>query len=178
MATFTASDKWPVNKASLGGAGTDISNAKLTFAGGYMAGGYWVSGDFGSETINLNISLSGAEISLPIDSGIITVKADGTDGTIAGAMNTDKLKDALTPVAKRFGICPGNATYDQVVDTLTQSADLVSGAPQLQNPAVECTAISIALGFTMKPTGEPTVILPAASPSGPDDCSLDGGTGG
>jgi hypothetical protein len=176
--TFTTSDVWKVNAASLED-GTSLSKPKLTFPNAYIANGYWVSGDFGTGTINLNISLSGADISLPIDSGIITVKlSDGTDGTIAGAMNTDKLKDALTPVAKKFGICPGNATYDQVVDTLTQSADLVSGAPQLQNPAVECTAISIALGFTMKPTGEPKEVIPTPPPSGTDDCSGETGADG
>ena len=169
--TFTEADVWKVNAASLTD-GTSLTKPKLTFPNAYISNGYWVSGDFGTGTINLNISLSGADISLPIDSGIITVKlSDGSDGTIAGAMNTDKLKDALTPVAKKFGICPGNATYDQVVDTLTQSADLVSGAPQLQNTAVECTAISIALGFTMKPTGEPKEVIPTPAPTGTDDCS-------
>ena len=177
--TFTAADVWKVNAASLAD-GTSLSNPKLTFPNAYISNGYWVSGDFGTGTINLSISLSGADISLPIDSGIITVKlSDGSDGTIAGAMNTGKLKDALTPVAKKFGICPGNATYDQVVSTLTQSADLVSGAPKLQDPTVECTAISIALGFTMKPTGEPKEVIPTPPPSGTDDCSgADGGTDG
>ncbi len=179
--TFTAADIWKVNAASLTD-GKDLTKPKLSFDKAYISGGYWVSGDFGTETINLSINLSGADISLPIDSGIITVKQNGDDGTIAGAMNNKKLQDALTPVAKKFGICPGNATYDQVVTTLTQSADLVSGAPNLQDPKVECNAISIAIGFTMKPTGEPKEIYTAPPPTGTDDCSgetgpADTGTG-
>ncbi|MBI2393462.1 MAG: hypothetical protein HYV09_28020 [Deltaproteobacteria bacterium] len=163
--------------------GKTIGNPKLQFPSAYVANGYWVSGDFGKGRIELAISLSGADIKLPIDSGIISFKVtDGSDGTIAGAMNTDALKEALTPVAKRFGICPGNATYDQVVETLTQSADLVSDAPNLQNTAVECNAISIALGFTAKKAGDhSTAPIKVTEPStGPDECVEGGeaGTGG
>jgi len=153
--------------------GKTIGNPKLQFPDAYISNGYWVSGDFGKGTIELAISLSGADIKLPIDSGIITFKvADGSDGTIAGAMNTDKLKEALTPVAKRFGICPGNATYDQVVDTLTQSADLVSAAPNLQDTTKECNAISIALGFTVKKVGDHSTapIKVSTTDPGKDDC--------
>lgn len=176
--TFGASETgWSIVDSSLVD-GKTLSKPKLTFPNGYISNGYWVSGDFGQGTINLNISLSGADISLPIDSGIISFKvADGTDGTIAGAMNTGKLKDALTPVAEKFGICPGNATYDQVVNTLTQSADLVSGAPNLQDTTKTCDAISIALGFTIKPIGDESMApIKASSTTGSSGCDMDAGT--
>lgn len=150
-----------------------VKDTTLTFPNAYIANGQWVSGDFGSGTINLNISLAGAEIKLPIDSGIITFKVDGTEGTIAGAMNTDKLKDALTPVAKQFGICPGTSTFETVVNSLTSSADLVSDKPNLQDPAAECNAISIALGFEATKTGDHSsapVITPDTTGGG-DECS-------
>jgi len=178
--TFAAGETgWKILDASLVD-GKSIQNPKLQFEG-YVANGYWVSGDFGKGTINLAISLSGAEISLPIDSGVISFKiADGKDGTIAGAMNTGKLEEALSPVAKRFGICPGNATYEQVVSTLTQSADLVTGAPNLQDKTVTCNAISIALGFTVKEIGDHStapVKVSEVAPPGGDECSEgDGGT--
>ena len=100
-------------------------------------------------------------------------------GTIAGAMNTTKLKESLTPIARKFGICPGNATYDQVVNTLTQGADLVSGAPKLQDTTKTCDAISIALGFDVQPTGDHSAakVYTAATTPGKDDCDKpDGGT--
>ncbi len=153
-----------------------VKDSALSFPSAYIANGMWVSGDFGTGTINLNISLAGASISLPIDSGIITMKVDGTEGTIAGAMNTDKLKDALTPVAKQFGICPGTSTFDTVVNSLTSSADLVSNAPNLQDPSVECNAISIALGFDAVKTGDHTSapeITPDTSGGG-DECTEEG----
>jgi hypothetical protein len=178
--TFGASETgWKIVDASLTD-GKTIANPKLTFPNAYISNGYWVSGDFGTGRINLNISLSGADISLPIDSGIITLKvADGTDGTIAGAMNIDALREALTPVAKRFGICPGNATYEQVISTLTQSADLVSGAPKLQDTSKTCDAISIALGFTAKQIGDHSMapIKVTETTPGMDECVEGGETG-
>lgn len=179
--TFAAGETgWKIVDASLTD-GKTIGTPKLTFPTGYIAGGYWVSGDFGTGRINLNISLSGADISLPIDSGVISFKvADGTDGTIAGAMNIKALEEALSPVAKRFGICPGNATYEQVISTLTQSADLVSGAPGLQDTSKTCDAISIALGFTAKPIGDHSTapIKVTSTMMGPDECVEGGETGG
>ncbi len=168
--------KWQIVAGSLLD-GASVNKPKLTFPNGYIAGGYWVSGDFGKENIELDISLSGATIKLPIGSGVITMKTDGTDGTIAGAMNTTELKEALTPVARRFGICPGNATFDQVVDTLTQSADLVTGAPNLQDTTKQCNAISIALGFVAgASTDHSTATVKVTDgPTGPDECDTDGG---
>jgi hypothetical protein len=178
--TFSETETgWKIVDASLVD-GKTIGNPKLVFPDAYIAGGYWVSGDFGKGRINLNISLSGADISLPIDSGIITFKvADGSDGTIAGAMNIEALREALTPVAKRFGICPGNATYEQVISTLTQSADLVSAAPGLQDTSKTCDAISIALGFTAKKAGDHSTapIKPTDTTPGPDECSPEGDAG-
>lgn len=179
--TFAAGETgWKIVDASLTD-GKTIGTPKLTFPTGYIANGYWVSGDFGTGRINLNISLSGADISLPIDSGVISFKvADGTDGTIAGAMNIKALEEALSPVAKRFGICPGNATYEQVISTLTQSADLVSGAPGLQDTTKTCDAISIALGFTAKPIGDHSAapIKVSTTMPGGDECVEGGETGG
>lgn len=176
--TFTPADVWKITDASLAD-GKSITNPKLSFPDGYIANGKWVSGNFGTGTIQLQITLSGASISLPIESGIVVVAVDGSDGTIAGAMDTAQLKEALTPVAERFGICPGNATFDQVVTTLTQSADLVSGAPKLQDTSRDCNAISIAIGFSMAETGTPTAVQPSPTSSGTSNCTgSEGGDGG
>ncbi len=179
--TFTAADKWPIVPSSLKDGKTLAGGALLQFPTGYVSNGYWVSGDFGGTgTLNLNISISGADISLPIDSGIVTFKlSDGSNGTIAGAMGVQKLQDSLGPVAKKFGICPSSSTYQQVVTTLTQSADLTGGdsADHFNKVGTQCDAISIALGFTVKETGAPdTVHAPPGTP-GPDQCdATDAGT--
>lgn len=179
----TADTEWPIVPESLvAGATTIPGKAKLQFATGYVSNGYWVSGDFGGKgTLNLDISISGATISLPIDSGVVSFKvADGTDGTIAGAMGVQKLQDSLGPVARKFGICPSSSTYQQVVQTLTQSADLTDNAPVADNfntVGKTCDAISVALGFTVKETAAPTMIHDPAGAPGPDECDTDAGVG-
>ena len=162
--TFTESDKWPIDSASVDAS----KEAKAKFKG-YMAGGMWVSGDFGTGSFALLLPfISGSAASFHLESGVITVRvADGSNGTIAGGATTDSVKIGFTPLMKQFGICPGNATYDQVVATLTQSADLVAGAPQMQNPSVTCNTLSMGLGFSMKPTGMPNTISTLKPPLDP-----------
>jgi len=150
--TFAESEKWPIDFVSIDGS----KEAKLLFSKGYMSGGVWVSGELGTTTAQIMLPLVGVISTLSLESAVITVRVkDGTGGVIAGASDTTKAKDALTPPLKLLGICPGNATYDQVVETLTQSADLVSGAPSLQDMTRECNALSMAFAFTMKPTTAP-----------------------
>jgi hypothetical protein len=181
--TFTTADtEWPVVPESMTtGATTIPGNAKLKFAKGFVSNGYWVSGDFGgTDVLNLDISISGATISLPIAAGVVSFKvADGSDGTIAGLMGVQMLQDSLGPVARKFGICPSSPTYQQVVQTLTQSADLTNNAPagdKFNTPGKPCDAISIALGFTVKETAAPTLIHDKAGAPGPDQCDTDAGT--
>jgi hypothetical protein len=165
--TFTTSDHWSVvtsslvNSASIG----DPSNAVVTFPNGYISGGYWVSGRLAAGTVDVAIGISGTPFVLPLQSGVLTVKlSDGSDGTIAGAVSTAALQTAVTPVAESFGICPGNSTFDSVVTTLTEGADLVSGAPELQDTTVTCDAMSVGLGFTLAPTGVPTATVAPPTP--------------
>ncbi len=178
--TWGSSDTgWPVVPSSLtAGATTIPGNATLKFSGGYVSNGYWVSGDFGGTgTLNLNMSIAGTDITLPIDSGIVTFKlADGTDGTIAGLMGTQKLQDNLGPVAQKFGICPSDPLYTQVIQTLTMSADLTGGDPtdHFNKVGQPCDSISIAIGFTMTDVGAPTMIHDPSAPAGPGKCD-DGG---
>jgi hypothetical protein len=53
------------------------------------------------------------------------------------------------------GLCPGNPASTQVIHTMTQAADLVVDAPDFQNTGIECNAISVGIGFEVKPTGLP-----------------------
>jgi len=167
--TFTASDKWPINPLSLAD-GKTIVQPKVKFPNGYIRNSTWVSGEAGAESVDLGPMLSGSDVSLPVESALVVMKLDGSDGTIAGAVNTAKLQAGLAPVARRLGLCEGNTAYQEVVKTLSLAADLVAGAPQLQDTAVECDAISLGYGFAMKPTGEPAALMTAATEPAPDTC--------
>jgi hypothetical protein len=173
---FDVSDHWPIVTSSLVNATSigDASNAVVKFPAGYVSGGYWVSGPLGDGTVSLSMVLDGVALTLPLQSGVLTVRlSDGSDGTIAGAVTVSDLVTATTPLVESFGICPGNSTFTDVIQTITQSADLVTGAPQLQDTSVTCNAVSIGLGFTVQPTGVPTTTV-AQPPNGPNACAVGG----
>ncbi len=162
---------WKIDASSVSGG-----QAKLKFAGGYMRGGVWVSGELGTVSGPLPL-MGGAFGTGAVQTESIVISFDtatGRNGQIAGAARAAAVVSALRPIVTRFGICPGNATYDQVVDTLAQSADLVSGAPQLQDTTRECDALSMGFGFVAAPTSPATSIV-TVPPPGPDECSTDGG---
>jgi hypothetical protein len=76
----------------------------------------------------------------------------------------------MKPVAFGLGLCPGDATYDQVIAGVAQGADLVFGAPQLQDPTRDCDAMSIGIAITMAPAAPPTTVVPSPPPA-PDPCT-------
>ncbi len=163
---WDGTDKWPIDSSSVNA----MKESLYKFPKGYMAGGTWVSGDLGSGTALVPIPLTYPPILMPLDSAVMSFNvATGDMGTIAGAANTAKLTESMTPALKRYGICPGNATYEQVVATMTQSADLVIGAPLLQDVTRECDALSVGIGFTASPITASDVIL-APPPPVPDEC--------
>ena len=167
--TFTEKDVWPVTSDSLVDGAT-IAVSKFSFPNGYMSGGVWVNDDFGAASSDLPVPFFSGILTLPLQSSVVAFDTKGGSvGMIAGGVLTEAFKAAMTPGLKSFGLCPGNATYDQVVDTLTQSADLVGGAPRLQDTTKTCDAISIGIGFIPQPTGAPTSVASPLPPP-PDGC--------
>lgn len=165
---FDGSDRYPVLSTSLVD-GTSIDRPLTSFPKGYMSAGVWVSGDRGTDAARIPVPFAGGSLDLPLESAIISMRvSDGTAGVVSGATRDTALEDAIKPWAEALGICPGNATYDQVVSTLTQSVDLVSGAPQLQNTSIECNALSIGLGFNAVAVQPSTsVVTPPTPPPSP-----------
>jgi hypothetical protein len=162
---WDGTDKWSI-----------VTGTSVTFPSAYMADGVWVSGE-GMTSATVPLPFGGAPILLPLDGALVTFRpATGTLGVIAGATNANKLVDAITPTMKSFGICPGNATFEQVAATITQSADLVGGAPLLQDTSKTCDAVSVGLGFTTKEVAASDVMVGPPVP-GPDECGPVGDAG-
>ena len=161
LPTYTSADVWPITSDSLTDGAT-IASPKYAFPSGYMAGSRWVSGDAGAAPAPLALPFVGVGIPVPVtlSSTIISFRIDGAGGIISGAAGTAALKAALTPPLKAGNFCPGSAASDAVFNALTSSADLVLGAPSLQDVTVDCNAISIGLGFDASPTGTPTTVVP------------------
>jgi hypothetical protein len=157
---FTEADAWPVTSDSLLDGAT-VGAARFSFPRGYMRGGYWVSDDLGAATAELPLPLFAQLAPVKLASAIVTFDMRGAGtGMIGGAADIPALQAAMTPGIIQFGICPGNATFDQIVETMQQSADVVLGAPRLQDTSVECNGISLGIGFLARPTGAPTRVVP------------------
>jgi hypothetical protein len=158
---FDGTDVLPVSSTSVDGA---LGKPLYVFPKGYMAGGVWVSGELGTDRVTVPLVFAGAPFTLQFD-GVITVRvADGSGGIIAGSTTTAAFVDTLTPWAKSFGICPGNATFDAIVETITESADLVAGAPDFQDTSKTCDSMSIGIGFTMVKAAPPTTVVTPPPP--------------
>jgi hypothetical protein len=167
--SFDGSDEWPVDNASLD---STTKQPLARFAKGYMAGSVWVSGELGSGTTTLPMPLLMQWAMVPMDGVVIsfdTTSGVDSDGTIAGAMGVENMITALAPGAKAAGICPGNATWEQVTSTITQSADLVLGVPSLQDTARTCDAISVGIGFTVTAAVAPMSAVTVPPPT--DECT-------
>lgn len=158
---FTPDETWPL---------ADLHDMPpiTVFNNGYMTKGVWVSGELGRETIAVGIPFLGDALVTKLVGGVMSVRvADGSAGVIAGAIRTDELLATITPSLMRRGVCPGQPTFNAYESTVKLNADLSPGSSE-----TECSAMSIGVGFTMKPisglagaTGVPAPATPACDGS-------------
>jgi hypothetical protein len=164
--TWSEGDHWPVVASSLVD-GVDLSKPVATFPAGYMRGGVWVSGPVEATSARIAFTVGAAPFALSPDAMQIVLEPASGKGTISGFTRASDLVASLARGAAVLGICPGNATFDQIALTLTQSADLVADAPGFQDDTQTCDALSFGIGLAMQPTGAPTtVVADAPAPEG------------
>jgi hypothetical protein len=176
---FDGTDVWPVSAELLTNP-ADPTSSKIVFPQAYVAGNTWVSGTKG--TVSLQLSISGFTVSLDINNAYVTLdlaagNMSGTNGTIAGVLNTEQLVEQIGKVAAAFdtSFCdPTSPTLVSILNQLRQASDIM--ADGTQKPGVECDGISIGLGFNTKPVKLGGVAKPGAAP--PDPCAGGGGAGG
>jgi hypothetical protein len=132
---------------------------------GYVSSGYWI-GEAGITSLPGVITDIGTEVET--FGATITMKTDGTDGTIVGALPAEALVGAADSLLRHAGVCVSDPkTKEQLIQTLGQSVDLSASAPEFQDTAQTCDAISIGIGFIAEPKSErPT---PHSEPD-PDPC--------
>lgn len=159
----------------------DIDKPKALFSQGYMVDDVFVSGEPGAFDVSLPIQ--GISVTLPLSGGVMVVRLDrahekGELGTIAGGIAKDKIGSVLGPIADAAGVCPGDPLYTGLFKAIDESMDLVMDAPNMQNPAVDCNAMSIGVGFTAVPVQPSTAVVP--TPPRATMCKMattDGGAG-
>lgn len=127
---------------------------KIKFANAYVVDNTWVSGE--PQTITLNLSLSGVDLSLNINNAVIAVKLNadrtgGSEGVISGVLETEALVTEIGEVASVLagdsteGLCPGDTLFESVMQTIRNASDIMKNGTQ--NPGATCDGISIAIGF-------------------------------
>ncbi|MGZ3422543.1 MAG: hypothetical protein ACXVEE_32065 [Polyangiales bacterium] len=165
---FTEADHVSIDSAFLDGSKESL----IKFPKGFMSKGTWVSGDLGADRVVVSLPGMGVGGSLTLDLPNGTMSFDvktGSNGIIAGAIGHAAFMKGFTASLSAAGICPGNATFDQIDLTVAGSQDLVLGAPDFQDTTKECSALSIAIGFDVRPSGNWGGIN-AAPPTDPSLC--------
>jgi hypothetical protein len=155
----------------------DLEKPFTAFPKGYLANNTWVSGEPELKTIVLPASAS-LFVPLTLDSTQVGVTLDaahttGKNGVIAGALPIKTIASLLDPIAKQSGFCPGTTLYNSLLKSVQRFPDVVIGAPNLQNTAVECDGISLGFGFDPAPVKPATEIVDPPPPE-KDPCT-DGG---
>jgi hypothetical protein len=176
---FDGTDEWPVSPDLLNNP-MDPTSSKIVFPQAYVAGNTWVSGTKG--TVSLQLSISGFTVSLDIQNAYVTLdladgNASGTNGTIAGVLDTEQLVSQIGKVAAAFdtSFCdPESPTLVSILNQLRQASDIMKDGSQ--DPSKECDGISIGLGFNTKAVKLGPVAKPGAPP--PDPCGAGGAGGG
>jgi hypothetical protein len=131
--------------------------------------------------VSLQLSISGFTVSLDIQNAYVTVdlgdgNTSGTNGTIAGVLETEQLVSQIGKVAAAFdaSFCdPESPTLVSILNQLRQASDIMKDGSQ--DPSMECDGISIGLGFNTKSVKLGPVAMPGDAP--PDPCGA-GGAGG
>ncbi len=98
---FDGSDAWPVRPEWLTNP-SDVTTSKLSFPQSYVINNTWVSGTGGHIVVPLLIS--GFELELDIGAAVASFQmpaahTSGTDGTIAGVLDTEQFASAFKKAA-------------------------------------------------------------------------------
>jgi hypothetical protein len=162
----------------------DITKPKITFPGGYVSGNVWVSGERADQSLYL--VPSGTLLVLPIQQLVLTLPLDvahtasGNTVTVSGGIPGSGIDGIIGPYAESVGVCPGTSIYNNIRSTFTQLADLVSGAPNLQDDTQQCNVVSAGIGFVMAPIAPITLVGSPLKPTTNKcaDAGVDAATGG
>ena len=157
---FSPDEKWPV-------VGTTLAPI-ATFGAGYVRNGTWVSGDLGAELPTVALPMLGDALLAPLYGGVFALELARGEGVMAGAVRTTDFLEAMRSSLTRRRICPGMAVYTAYEEVVTNSPDLVAALPLSADPTKACDAMSLGVGFTVKPIAGVEGVTGAPTPPKPD----------
>jgi len=160
--SFAPTERWPVWSSTV--VDGDVDKPVRKFPLGYVSNGVWVSGEIGESPEPIWIPIIDGPVDLHA-SAVLTLDTRNGHGLIAGALPDKELIRAADGWLAKFDICSNDLTYKQIGGSLTQSADLVIGATDLQDTTRTCDAMSFAIGFDAVPAAAPVAVI--AAPPGP-----------
>jgi hypothetical protein len=186
MPGWDTNTHWPIVRELLDDpTKPPAQGAHVKFANAYQVKGTFVSGD--PTTLQLHLSFGGQNLDISVSHAILTFDEMGkggvTNGTIAGAIDTQSLLNAVQLVAGRIqkSFCSGSA-FASIASEIQQASDIVieaDGTTVDNKSGVACNAISIGIGFDSTEIAVPAVadILPAAVAAG-NPCEAGSGDDG
>jgi hypothetical protein len=150
-AESTIAPKWDGNDSRpIAESSTAGGKPKTMFTAAAFTAGVLTSGSSSAPFV-VSFAFGGAALELPIRLAQVTMKLspDGktaSEGTVSGVIDTEELVTSFSKAAGAIStqLCSGS-TLDTIKQTIRQASDiLVDGT---QDPAKDCTAISIGIGF-------------------------------
>jgi hypothetical protein len=150
-----------------------------TFPDGYVEGGFWISGPPSDAIVDLPLPVgfdfavfeertascpAPKELRLPVASLRMTVDAKVGDGQLGGALPVSSLRSSVSAWLASAGHCPGTVISNQMVEMISEGADVALGAPSLRDPERTCDAVSLGVGFALTPLEAPPPLIAASPP--------------
>lgn len=165
--TFAPDDQWPVWSSTLSD-GVDLEKPIRKFPLGYVRSGTWVSGEVGEGPEPIWFPLFGP---MKVQaSALLSVELATGKGVMAGALPVPELLSMTSRWLQKAGSCPGDDAHRIFFSTMAQSADLVLGGKDLQDPGRSCDAVSFGIGFELTKVKAPTVVVAEPEPE-PSECA-------
>lgn len=154
---------------------TSIARPRLRFDG-HVTAGYW-STRFAPHAVAVQLPIGTARLDSSPTIVAISMRTDGTGGTIAGAIPTAGLVSAIPTITET--LCGRAVELDALLAAARNSSDVVLGAPNLQDTTRVCEATSFGFGFEMRPIAShdaaPLAPVPPTAPRCPETPADAGG---
>jgi hypothetical protein len=172
LPAWNGTDAWQVTAESVSGG--DLDAPLSSFSNSYVNAHTLVSAPIGTLELGFGEGLEIFMMPLRIDRAVVTMelsadRATATRGVIAGIVRVEPFIEDMRRMTGAFDValCSGT-TFESIADQIRQASDIL--ADGTQDPARDCDAMSIGIGFeatAVSLSGVATPVPPPPEPCGP-----------